>query len=168
MLRFGAFCQFTPNLLTAILHNGGELPLSQIPSDLVTSLGSFIVGFMFTFSPKYTSSNGRVTTAYFCHICDVAPTLAPHCPPCILLKMSRRGLLRFPFRPVFNPSFFSPSALTSYLQLFSGRRRDQSHDEFKPHSLRIGGHTFYTMHGMSADHWDFLARRVINRFSLHY
>lgn len=168
MLRFGAFCQLTPNLLTAILRNGGELPLSQLTSDLINSMAHFIVGFMFTFSPKYTSSNERVTTAYFCHICDVAPKLAPHCPACVLLKMSRRGLLRFPSRPVFNPNFFTPSALTSYLQLFPGRLRGQSRNDFKPHSLRIGGHTFYTMHGMSADLRDFLARRVINRCSLRY
>ena len=168
MLRFGAFCQLTPNHLTAILRNGRELPLSQLPSDLINSMAHSIIGFKFSFSPKYTSSNERVTTAYFCHICDVAPNLAPHCPACILLKMSSCGLLRFPSRPVFDPHFFSPSALTSYLQLFSGRRPGQSHDEFKPHSLRIGGHTFYTMHGMSADLRDFLARRVINRCSLRY
>ena len=56
MLRFGAFCQFSPNLLTAILHLGGELPLSQHPSDLIDLMAHFIAGFMFTFSPKYTSS----------------------------------------------------------------------------------------------------------------
>ena len=168
MLRFGAFCQLTPNLLTAILRNGGELPLSQLPTQLVDCMGHFIVGFMFTFSPKYTSSNERVTTAYFCHICDVAPNLALHCPACVLLKMSRRGLLQFPSRPVFDPKFFSPSALTSYLRLFSNRLFNQSPDEFKPHSLRIGGHTFYTMHGMSPDLRDFLARRVVSRCSLRY
>ena len=168
MLRFGAFCQFTPNLLTAILRNGGELPLSQHPSDLIDSIAHFIVGFMFTFSPKYTSSNERVTTAYFCHICDVAPKLAPHCPACVLLAMLGRGLFRFPSRSVFDPHFFSPSALSSYLRLVSGQQHGRTQDEFKSHSLRIGGHTFYTMHGMSADLRDFLARRVVNRCSLRY
>ena len=168
MLRFGAFCQLTPNCLTAILRNGGELPLSQVPIELIDSMKHFLLGFMFTFSPKYTSSNERVTTAYFCHICDVAPNMAPHCPVCVLLLMLSRGLLRFPSRPVFDPNIFSPSALTSYLQLFSSRLRGQSHDEFRPHSLRIGGHTFYTMHGMSPDLRDFLARRVVSRCSLRY
>ena len=168
MLRFGAFCQLTPNRLTAIFRNGGELPISHVPIDLLESTEHLLVGFMFSFSPKYTSSDGRVTTAFFCHICDVAPKLAYHCPACVLLRLWRRGLLLFPTRPVFDPKIFSPSALASYMQLFSSRPRGQSPDGFKPHSLRIGGHTFYTMHGMSADLRDFLARRVVSRCSLRY
>ena len=82
-----------------ILRNGGELPLSQLPSDLINTIAPFIVGFVFTFSPKDTSYNERVTTAYFCHIYDVALKLAPHFPVCVL-KMSRGGLLCFPSRPV--------------------------------------------------------------------
>ena len=65
MLRFGAFCQLTPSRLTAIFSNGGELPLSQVPIELFESRGHLLVGFMFSFSPKYTSSDGRVTTAFF-------------------------------------------------------------------------------------------------------
>ena len=91
-----------------------------------------------------------------------------HCPACALLSLLRRGLLRSPSRPVFDPNFFSPAALASYLQLFSNRRLNNYPNHFKSHSLRIGGHTFYTMKGMSADLRDFLARRVINRCSLRY
>ena len=80
MLRFRAFCQLTLNRLTAILRNGRELPLSQVPIQLVGSMGHFLIGFMFTFSPKYTSPNERVTTAYFCHISDVPHNLAPPLP----------------------------------------------------------------------------------------
>ena len=91
-----------------------------------------------------------------------------HCPACTLLTLLRRGLLRSPSRPVFNPNFFSPAALASYLRLFSNRLVENNPNHFKPHSLRIGGHTFYTMKGMSADLRDILARRVINRCSLRY
>ena len=167
MLRFGAFCQMTPYLLTAILASGEEWPLSYVPLDLIAACER-LLGFVFTFSPKYTSSDGRVTSAYFCHICDIVPRLAVHCPACALLALLRRGLLRFPFRPVFNPTLFSPTALTLYLQLLSNRHINDSPHHVKPHSLRIGGHTFYTMKGMSADLRDFLARRVINRCSLRY
>ena len=66
-----------------------------------------------------------------------------------------------------DPIYFNPSALASFLQVFSCRLCGQSHDEFKPHSLRICGHTFYTMHGVFADLRDFLTWRVINRCSLH-
>ena len=138
-----------------------------MPLDLIADCGR-LLGFVFTFSPKYTSSDGRVTSAYFCHICDVVPRLAIHCPACALVALLRRGLLCFPSRPVFDPNFFSPAALTSYLHLLSNRHLNDSPYHFKPHSLRIGGHTFYTMKGMSADLRDFLARRVINRCSLRY
>ena len=167
MLRFGAFCQMTPYLLTAILTSGEEWPLSCVPLNLIGACDR-LLGFVFTFSPKYTSSDGRVTSAYFCHICDVVPRLAVHCPACALLALLRRGLLGFPSRPVFDPNLFSPAALTSYLHLLSNRHLNDSPYHFKPHSLRIGGHTFYTMKGMSADLRDFLARRVINRCSLRY
>ena len=167
MLRFGAFCQLTPCCLTAILSSGEEWPLSCVPLSLIESRQR-LLGFVFTFSPKYTSSDGRVTSAYFCHICDVVPRLAIHCPACTLLTLLRRGLLRAPWRPVFDPNFFSPAALASYLQLFSTRHLNNDSTHFKPHSLRIGGHTFYTMKGMSADLRDFLARRVVNRCSLRY
>ena len=167
MLRFGAFCQMTACCFTAILSNGEEWPLSCVPLSLIESR-QHLLGFLFTFSPKYTSSDGRVTSAYFCHICDVVPRLAVHCPACTLLSLLRRGLLRIPTRPVFDPKFFSPSALTSYLQLFSCRHVANDPTHFKPHSLRIGGHTFYTTKGMSADLRDFLARRVVNRCSLRY
>ena len=167
MLRFGAFCQMTPNRLTAILSSGEEWPLSCVPLNLINSTQR-LLGFVFTFSPKYTSSDGRVTSAYFCHICDIAPRLAMHCPACTLLTLLRRGLLRIPSRPVFNPKMFSPAALASYLRLFSNRLLENNPSHFKPHSLRIGGHTYYTMKGMSADLRDFLARRVINRCSLRY
>ena len=116
MLRFGAFCQMTPYCLTAILSSGEEWPLSCVPLDLINA-NRQLLGFVFTFSPKYTSSDGRVTSAYFCHICDVAPRLAVHCPACALLKLLRRGQLRFPSRPVLDPHIFSPAALTSYLLL---------------------------------------------------
>ena len=168
MLRFGAFCQMTPYCLTAVLNNGNEWPLSCLPLQLTNSLRHSLLGFVFSFSPKYTSSDGRVMTAYFCHICDVAPGLATHCPACVLLLLLRRGLLRYPSRLIFDPKSFSPAALTSYLRLFSTKPFTTSPDLFKSHSLRIGGHTFYTMHGMSADLRDFLARRVINRCSLRY
>lgn len=168
MLRFGAYCQLTPQCLTAVLTNGNEWPLSCLPLQFIQSLRHHLLGFVFSFCPKYTSSDGRVTSAYFCHICDVAPKLAPHCPACVLLQLLRRGLLRFPTRPVFDPKFFSPAALTSYLKLFSTEQNAVSPEHFKSHSLRIGGHTFYTVHGMSADLRDFLARRVVNRCSLRY
>ena len=168
MLRFGAFCQLTPSSLTVILNDGDEWPLHHMPSSLFTAFSTRLLGFRFTFTPKYTSSDGRVTSAYFCHICDIAPDWQAHCPVCAILLLRTKHLFRFPTRPIFDPKILTPTALSSYLALIAGRSRVKSSDVFKPHSLRIGGHTFYTMHGMSADLRDYLARRVISRCSMRY
>ena len=87
MLRFGAFCQLTPSRLTAIFSNGGELPLSHVPIELFESRGHLLVGFMFSFSPKYTSSEGRVTTAFLSHLRCRPQTGTPLpclCPPAVM------------------------------------------------------------------------------------
>ena len=39
---------------------------------------------------------------------------------------------------------------------------------FTPHSLRIGGHTFYSIQNMHGDFVQFLGRRSINRASQLY
>ena len=168
MLRFGAFCQLTASSLTVILSDGDEWPLHLMPSGLFTAVSNRLLGLRFTFTPKYTSSDGRVTSAYFCHICDIAPDWQAHCPVCTILLLRKKHLFRFPTRPIFDPKILTPTALSSYLALIAARSRAKSTNVFKPHSLRIGGHTFYTMHGMSADLRDFLARRVINRCTLRY
>ena len=44
--------------------------------------------------------------------------------------------------------------------------RDSAH--FAPHSLRIGGHTFYTLQNMHEDFVQYLGRRAIRRASQLY
>ena len=78
------------------------------------------------------------------------------------------GHCRAIHRPVFDPSFFSPSGLSDYLAALAGFPHPYSNSPYKPHSLRIGGHTFYTVHGMNPDLRDFLARRAVARCSLRY
>ena len=167
MLRFGAFCQFNAQSLSLVLSNGHELPISNTPIQTLPTLRRSLVGVIFKFAPKYTSAHPR-GIAYFCHICAVAPPLKPHCPVCIIIKLWRRGHFRAPFRPVFNPIFFSPPTLSSYLGHIAGKPGRHPQNPFKPHSLRIGGHTFYTVHGMNPDLRDYLARRAIPRCSLRY
>ena len=38
----------------------------------------------------------------------------------------------------------------------------------KPHSLRIGGHTYYTVYGLDTDFRDYLARRKVNKATQTY
>ena len=168
MLRYGAFCQFSPNALTLVSVTGRELAFSAcIPS--ARGLGpDKILGVLFTFMPKYTLASG-LGTAYFCHICDVAPRMAAHCPVCLLSRLLAKGLLRpSSSRILLDPTIFSPSALASYLGHLAGKPGPPHDNPFKPHSLRIGGHTWYTVHGMNPDLRDYLARRAVNRCSLRY
>ena len=38
----------------------------------------------------------------------------------------------------------------------------------KPHSLRIGGHTYYTVYSLDSDFRDYLARRKVNKSTQTY
>ena len=167
MLRFGAFCQFTPKALTLVLKCGRELAFTSLNLAAPTLGPKRLLGILFTFTPKYTLASG-LGTAFFCHICDVSPPLAPHCPVCVLSSLVTGGLMRSPSRPLFDPLIFSPGALTSYLGHLAGKPGIPPNNPYKPHSLRIGGHTFYTVHGMDPDLRDHLARRAITRCSLRY
>ena len=167
MLRFGAFCQFSPKALTLVLKCGRERAFTSLNLANPTLGPKRLLGILFTFTPKYTLANG-LGTAFFCHICDVSPSNASHCPVCVLSRLVTGGLLRAPSRPLFDPLIFSPGALTSYLGHLAGKPGIPPNNPYKPHSLRIGGHTFYTVHGMDPDLRDHLARRAITRCSLRY
>ena len=168
MLRYGAFCQFSPNALTLVLKTGRELAYSSCPETGQNLGPNVVLGVLFTFIPKYTLSNG-LGTAFFSHICDIAPNWTPHCPVCVLSCLQAEGILRSSSsRTLFHPSIFSPSALAAYLGHLAGKPGLPPDNPFKPHSLRIGGHTYYTVHGMNPDLRDHLARRAITRCSLRY
>ena len=62
MLRYGAFCQFSPNALTLVFKTGRELAFCSCRTD-EQDLGPKAV-LLFTFVPKYTLSNG-LGTAFF-------------------------------------------------------------------------------------------------------
>ena len=168
MLRYSAFCQFSSNALTLVLKDGRERAFCSCRPDQQDLGPSAIWGVLFTFVPKYTLCSG-LGTAFFSHICDIAPQWAPHCPVCALASLKAKGVLRAASsHPIFLPSIFSPRALSAYLGHLAGKAGHHPNNPFKPHSLRIGSHTFYTVHGMNPDLRDYLARRAISRCSLRY
>ena len=57
----------------------------------------------------------------------------------------------------------SSKALGSYMSYLA-----QSTRIFTPHSLRIGGHTFFSVQNMHEDFVQFLGRRTINKTSQLY
>ena len=168
MLRYGAFCQLSPNALTLVFNDGRERAFCAGRPDQQDLGPTAICGVLFTFVPKYTLCSG-LGTAFFSHICDIAPQWAPHCPVCALAALKAKGALRATSsNPLFPPPIFSPHALSAYLGHLAGKVGLPPDNPFKPHSLRIGGHTYYTVHGMDPDLRDHLARRAITRSSLRY
>ena len=61
LLRYGAFCQFSPNALTLVFKTGRELAFCSCHG-VEQHLGpNSVLGVLFTFEPKYTLSNGLGT-----------------------------------------------------------------------------------------------------------
>ena len=86
MLRFGAFCQFNAKALCLVLTDGREVQIANTQIQRLPDLGRFLLGVIYRFEPKYTSAHSW-GSAYFCHICVVAPSLKSHCPVCIIIKL---------------------------------------------------------------------------------
>ena len=114
-------------------------------------------GFFFEFPDKYHP----IARAFFCRL-DHLPHPQPSlCPVSALMRLSRRHLLKaqiFPF------NIMKEQHLSDYLH-FVARVHVK---RFAPHSLRIGGHTFYSIKDMNGDFVDFLARRAISKASQRY
>ena len=108
--------------------------------------GKEIIGFYFKFNAK-CHPNAR---AYFCSPKDLPKRWSSLCPLTTLAALAHAGLLHN--NRIFPPSRFSGAKLTQYMHTFS-----ESNPHFSPHSLRIGGQTFYSLQNMHDDFvhfWD--------------
>ena len=75
--------------------------------------------------------------------------------------MQKHGLLST--GSLFTREKLTSKALGSYMDFVA-----RSHVPFTPHSLRIGGHTFFSAQNMHEDFVQFLGRRTINKSSQLY
>ena len=93
-------------------------------------------------APKDTPTHSR-SVAQVGHICAVAPPLKQSRPVGMVIKFWRRGHFCAPHCPVFK--LISPApALSAYLGYIACRPGPNPQNPFKPHSLRISGHTCNT------------------------
>ena len=159
MLRFGTFAKLTPQSIILVSASGEQYThtvWNTCPARAFIERPN-IVGLYFSFKAK-CHPNAR---AYFCTL-QVLPKPWPAlCPLAAFTALADAKLLRagciFPTRRLTTPN------IKAYLHTFcSGTTH------FSPHSLRIGGHTFYTLHNMHEDFVQFLGRRVIRRASQLY
>ena len=116
-----------------------------------------IRGFYFSFSSK-CHPHAR---AYYCTLEHHHLPWAAICPLTALRQMGKNGLLftgqLFPREKLTSP------ALGSFMSFVARTRHP-----FTPHSLRIGGHTFFSAQNMHEDFVQFLGRRTIKRSSQLY
>ena len=64
--------------------------------------------------------------------------------------------------------FFPPSEVTRPILTQNMQKLARMQRHVKPHSLRIGGHTFYTVYGLDSDFRDYLARRKVDNATFTY
>ena len=151
MLRFHSYGKFTRKNLTIVLKEGGrEITPSLYSSRIIQKLlqSNHVLGFYFTFDDKFHPG----ARAHYCKLEDVDRRLSPICPVKHLSSV---------LRLTTNMSFFPPKEVTRKI-LTKNMKEIACLEKFiKPHSLRIGGHTYYTVYGLDSDFRDYLARRKV-------
>ena len=159
MFRFSTFGKLTCHSVVLISENRDEF---QLKSGSYAEVNHFlrhknITGFYFHFTAKFYP-NGR---AYYCKLNDFTTPWRDLCPLRTLTALSQNGLLGS--KKLFNKKLLTSTSLGTYMQYIAN-----STTPFTPHSLRIGGHTFYSIQNMHGDFVQFLGRRSINRASQLY
>ena len=159
MFRFSSFAKISAASIVLVTANGRELRLSTGSYAELYSMANkyHIRGFYFTFSAKFHAH----ARAYFCALGALPTPWSVFCPVQILFKLAHSRLLSN--SPIFPRAILSARALGLYMSYVSN-----SSKSFSPHSLRIGGHTFYSVHNMHEDFIHFLGRRQISRSSQLY
>ena len=150
MLRFHSYSKFQLKNLTLVMVGGKEVnPSSCRSRDLQTLLLSKkVLGFYFTFDDKFHPG----ARAYYCKVADLNRRLSPICPIkhlSIIMKIAQNGV------------FFPPNEITRPFLTQNMKSIACIQKNVKPHSLRIGGHTYYTVYGLDSDFRDYLARRKV-------
>ena len=157
MLRFHSYGKFGWKNLTLVLRGGKEVVLSTLTRITVSRLlaSNCVTGFYFTFADKFHPE----ARAYFCKVADLHRRLSLICPLKNLQKI---------VEVCQDELFFPPSEITRTVLTQNMKSISRIEKNIKPHSLRIGGHTYYTVYGLDTDFRDYLARRKIKKSSQTY
>lgn len=159
MFRYSTFGKLTCHSVVLISQGREEFPLETGAYEELEHLikTENISGFYFHFAAKF-HPDGR---AYYCKLGDFDDPWDQLCPLKILIELSRNGLLNS--KKIFDTKILTSKTLGAYMQYIA-----KTTTRFTPHSLRIGGHTFYSIQNMHGDFVQFLGRRSINRASQLY
>ena len=159
MFRFCTFAKLSKKSIVLVSSKGREFRLSSGSTAELSALARVhkICGFYFLFSSKFHAH----ARAYFCSMKGFSQPWSTFCPVQLLIDLARSDLLSG--ESLFPRSIISARALSLYMRYVSN-----SSTSFTPHSLRIGGQTFYSVHNMQEDFIHFLGRRQISRASQLY
>ena len=111
------------------------------------------IGFYFKFDDKF-HPNSR---AYYCRLADLQDSWETLCPVRVLTDLACNGMLE---GEIFPKNTITAKALTIHLESLTNIQ-----GRFTPHSLRIGGHTFYSVRNMPGEFVSFLSRRKVSNVS---
>ena len=159
MFRYSTFGKLTYQSVVLISQDREEFRLETGAAKELEHLlkTKNIAGFYFQFAAKF-HPKGR---AYYCKLEDLNNPWGKLCPLKILKELSWNGLLKC--KKIFDTKVLTSKTLGAYMQYIA-----KSTSPFTPHSLRIGGHTFYSIQNMHGDFVQFLGRRTISRASQLY
>ena len=158
MFRFSTYDKLGISNLFIVDGSGREYPVQYGSFEEISFYFERrgAVGFYFTFSAKYHP----IAHAFFCKLSCLSPFWRQFCPVKVLLMLARRKLLT---KNIFPKKIISTSVSSDYLRFVGRNARSLDGSNFTPHSLRIGGHTFFSMKNMNPDFVHFLGRRAISR-----
>ena len=154
MFRFSTFGKLTAQCIVLIDVLGREFDFSEACPLLYSSK---LAGFYFKFASK-CHPRGR---AYFCLLSDLNQPWSALCPVSVLRLLGSNRLLRA--GQIFQPTRVSSRTLGAYMSFLACSR-----NRFTPHSLRIGGHTFFSIQNMHEDFVQFLGPRAVTKTSQLY
>ena len=158
MFRFQTYAKLSRKDIVIVGRDGSEKNLvSGSAAEVKQHFGTNrAMGFYLKFDDKF-HPNSR---AYYCTFKGLAKPWQTLCPVELLTDLASNGLLG---EKLFPKEKVTPKSLTLYLQGLTNIR-----NRYTPHSLRIGGHTFYTVRNMPSDFVSFLGRRKISKASELY
>ena len=158
MFRFSTYKKLGIHNLVIVADDGEEFRMSDrsFPDMRDFLQRGKAIGFYFQFPAKFHP----VAHAFFCKLSNVSDFWARFCPLRVLCQLVNSGLLG---NVIFSQSMVSSSSLSDYLRFMSYKRPPLGGSRFTPHSLRIGGHTFYSLKNMDSDFVHFLGRRAISK-----
>ena len=168
MLRFDIILNLTPSQIVLVAPDGREVLLSWVPFITARSIPDKYIGFYFRFRGKSTPIGDPPQMAYCPKIHDFDSQFTQFCPVRLLATVHDKGYFLRPHRKLMAGTL-TPKTLCAYIVSLAGRGLNRLQAALiKTHSLRIGGHTYFTAMGMNRDLTNYLGRRKVKDSSLRY